>query len=69
MSITATIMNAATGRPIRKMTFGRMPQTGAGQRWTAVVGRHFQATSGRSRSVADTCGSIDQLDVIARRVN
>ena len=30
MSITATIMNAATGRPIQKMTFGRMPQTGAG---------------------------------------
>ncbi|AOF98100.1 hypothetical protein BSY17_3093 [Sphingobium sp. RAC03] len=26
MSITATIMNAATGRPIQKMTFGRMPQ-------------------------------------------
>jgi hypothetical protein len=26
MSIIATIMNAATGRPIQKMTFGRMPK-------------------------------------------
>jgi hypothetical protein len=26
MSITATIMNAATGEPIQKMTFGRMPK-------------------------------------------
>jgi len=26
MSITATIMNTATGRPIQKMTFGRMPK-------------------------------------------
>jgi hypothetical protein len=30
MSITATIMNTTTGRPIQKMVFGRMPQTGAG---------------------------------------
>lgn len=29
MSITATIMNAATGEPIQKMTFGRMPRYGA----------------------------------------
>jgi hypothetical protein len=26
MAINATIMNAATGRPIQKMTFGRMPK-------------------------------------------
>lgn len=26
MSIVATIMNSATGRPIQKMTFGRMPR-------------------------------------------
>lgn len=26
MSITATIMNAVTGRPIQKMAFGRMPK-------------------------------------------
>ena len=26
MSVTATVMNIATGRPIQKMTFGRMPQ-------------------------------------------
>jgi hypothetical protein len=26
MSIVATIMNAATGRPIQKMAFGRMPK-------------------------------------------
>ncbi len=26
MSIVATIMNTATGRPIQKMTFGRMPK-------------------------------------------
>lgn len=26
MSITATIMNSATGQPIQKMTFGRMPK-------------------------------------------
>lgn len=26
MSIIATIMNAATGQPIQKMTFGRMPR-------------------------------------------
>ena len=26
MSIIATIMNSATGRPIQKMTFGRMPK-------------------------------------------
>jgi len=26
MSITATIMNSATGLPIQKMTFGRMPK-------------------------------------------
>ena len=26
MSINATIMNSATGRPIQKMTFGRMPK-------------------------------------------
>jgi hypothetical protein len=26
MSIIATIMNTATGRPIQKMTFGRMPK-------------------------------------------
>ena len=26
MSIIATIMNAATGQPIQKMTFGRMPK-------------------------------------------
>lgn len=26
MSITATIMNATTGQPIQKMTFGRMPR-------------------------------------------
>lgn len=26
MSILATIMNTATGRPIQKMTFGRMPK-------------------------------------------
>lgn len=30
MSIIATIMNTATGRPIQKMTFGRMPKP-----WTA----------------------------------
>jgi len=29
MSITATIMNAATGEPIQKMIFGRMPRHGA----------------------------------------
>ena len=26
MSITATIMDTATGRPIQKMQFGRMPK-------------------------------------------
>lgn len=26
MGITATIMNTATGRPIQKMAFGRMPK-------------------------------------------
>ena len=26
MSIIATIMNAATGQPIQKMSFGRMPK-------------------------------------------
>ena len=26
MSVIATIMNFATGRPIQKMTFGRMPK-------------------------------------------
>jgi hypothetical protein len=26
MSIVATIMNTVTGRPIQKMTFGRMPK-------------------------------------------
>lgn len=26
MSIVATIMNTATGRPIQKMAFGRMPR-------------------------------------------
>lgn len=26
MSIIATIMNTVTGRPIQKMTFGRMPK-------------------------------------------
>jgi hypothetical protein len=26
MSITATIMNTATGQPIQKFTFGRMPK-------------------------------------------
>lgn len=26
MSIIATIMNSATGQPIQKMTFGRMPK-------------------------------------------
>lgn len=26
MSIIATIMNSATGEPIQKMTFGRMPK-------------------------------------------
>ena len=26
MSVIATIMNSATGRPIQKMTFGRMPK-------------------------------------------
>jgi hypothetical protein len=26
MSIVATIMNAATGQPIQKMAFGRMPK-------------------------------------------
>ena len=30
MSITATIMNAATGAPLQKMTVGRMPRPGAG---------------------------------------
>ena len=30
MSSIATIMNAATGAPIQKMTFGRMPRPGAG---------------------------------------
>jgi hypothetical protein len=30
MSIIATIMNAGTGAPIQKMTFGRMPRPGAG---------------------------------------
>lgn len=29
MSITATIMNATTGEPIQKMTFGRMPKAWA----------------------------------------
>lgn len=29
MSIIATIMNASTGQPIQKMTFGRMPRAGA----------------------------------------
>lgn len=29
MSIKATIMNAATGAPIQKHMFGRMPMTGA----------------------------------------
>jgi hypothetical protein len=26
MSVTATIMNTATGQPIQKFTFGRMPK-------------------------------------------
>ncbi len=26
MAIIATIMNTATGRPVQKMTFGRMPK-------------------------------------------
>ena len=26
MAIVATIMNTATGRPLQKMTFGRMPK-------------------------------------------
>ncbi|WP_426264224.1 hypothetical protein [Sphingomonas sp. PWP1-2] len=26
MSVTATIMNSATGEPIQKMVFGRMPK-------------------------------------------
>lgn len=26
MSIIATVMNSATGQPIQKMTFGRMPK-------------------------------------------
>ena len=26
MSVVATIMNSATGQPIQKMTFGRMPK-------------------------------------------
>lgn len=26
MAITATIMNTVTGRPLQKMTFGRMPK-------------------------------------------
>jgi hypothetical protein len=26
MSVTATIMSAATGQPLQKMTFGRMPR-------------------------------------------
>jgi len=30
MAIIATIMNTATGRPIQKMSFGRMPKP-----WTA----------------------------------
>jgi hypothetical protein len=30
MSITATVMNIATGAPIQKMAFGRMPRPGAG---------------------------------------
>jgi len=30
MAIIATIMNAATGQAIQKLTFGRMPQIGAG---------------------------------------
>ncbi len=30
MAIIATIMNATTGQPIQKMTFGRMPTIGAG---------------------------------------
>ncbi|MEO7689197.1 MAG: hypothetical protein ABIS51_07920 [Sphingomonas sp.] len=30
MSITATIMNMTTGKPIQKMVFGRLPQYGAG---------------------------------------
>jgi hypothetical protein len=29
MSIIATIMNTATGRPIQKMTFNRMPKSWA----------------------------------------
>ena len=30
MSITATIMNSATGAPIQTMKFGRTPRLGAG---------------------------------------
>ena len=30
MSITATIMNSATGAPIQTMKFGRTPRIGAG---------------------------------------
>ena len=30
MSITATIMNIATGAPIQKMKFGRIPRIGGG---------------------------------------
>lgn len=26
MGVTATIMNTVTGRPVQKMTFGRMPK-------------------------------------------
>ena len=29
MSILATIMNTATGRPLQKMSFGRMPKSSA----------------------------------------
>ncbi|MBB5685467.1 hypothetical protein [Sphingobium boeckii] len=29
MGINAMIMNAATGQPIQKMSFGRMPRAGA----------------------------------------
>jgi hypothetical protein len=41
MGIITTVMNATTGAPIQKMTFGRMPYAGTG--FTLISGERVTA--------------------------
>jgi hypothetical protein len=68
MSIIATIMNTVTGRPIQKMTFGRMPKPWAsfnletGELVTAERIDVGKPAPGKFAAPVDVCVTVKAAD-------